>query len=199
MCGKCRSRRRGCVESKVKMVGNENLSPLLATMLPLLRAGSRRCRPQKTSRFHAVRALHDVDSHVDSFGIPTSPTWSVNELLSSYPTPTLTPQTIHRLHELSALSPPPEGSPELQTLTTELTELVRLVEAVKLVEVDTLSSLGEIPDARIWNEGAQPLVLEATTLGGGRKNFRHAGNIVKHARRWQQGYYIVETTTRGKP
>src|ERR1700726_1975437 len=85
----------------------------------------------------------------DALGIPLRPTWSVDELLSSYPKPSTTPATLRRLHELSALLPPAEDTPEHDALKRELDELIRLVEAVKLVEVPQ----GGLPDGRICAEG----------------------------------------------
>nr|GAT53847.1 predicted protein [Mycena chlorophos] len=80
------------------------------------------------------RVLSSLSHSVDAAGIPSRPTWSVNELLASYPRPTLPPSALKRLHDLSALVPPEENSPEYIKLKTELEELIRLVEAVKLVD-----------------------------------------------------------------
>jgi len=85
-----------------------------------------------------------------SCGIPTQPSWSVNALLSSCPTPTISAATIKHLHQLSALIPPTEGTQEHEKLTREMEELVRLVEAVKLKEIGH----GEgVPDGRVWAGG----------------------------------------------
>ncbi|KAG8218820.1 hypothetical protein J3R82DRAFT_4498 [Butyriboletus roseoflavus] len=73
----------------------------------------------------------------DACAIPMKPTWSLKELMSSYPSPSLSAVTFRRLHELSALIPPTQGTLEYDTTKKELDELVRLVEAVKLVNVDS--------------------------------------------------------------
>lgn len=101
----------------------------------------------------------------DASGIPLKPTWSVHDLISSYPTPTISSATFKRLHELSALLPPPEGTPEHDKRKQELEDLIKLVEAVKLVDLDQSAGAGEdvIPDGRIWAEGTgvRPTVIES--------------------------------------
>ncbi|KZV76649.1 hypothetical protein PENSPDRAFT_679996 [Peniophora sp. CONT] len=84
----------------------------------------------------------------DDTGIPLQPTWSIDELLASYPKPTISAETLSRLHRLSALVPPAEGTPEHARLTHDLEELVKLVEAVRLAEVPE-ETADEIPDGRI--------------------------------------------------
>lgn len=123
--------------------------------------------------FGSRSVKHRVDT--DEHGIPLRPTWSVNDLLSSYPKPSITPSTLQRLHELSALLPPKEGSPEHTKLKGELEELIRLVEAVKLVKVS--SEEEHVPDARIWAEGTGlPLEepSESTEEVGGQELLRYA-------------------------
>lgn len=116
----------------------------------------RRCRPTllRLPRPAQIR-LKSTLPDVDSTGIPLKATWSVNELLSSYPRPTVAPATLKRLHELSALIPPEEGTPEHTRLTQEIEDLVKLVEAVKLVDVSEVAGDLEhaVPDGRIWAEG----------------------------------------------
>ena len=123
------------------------------------------CIRSKSSASH-------VRAETDSCGIPIHPTWSVNELISSYPTPTITSATLKRLHELSALIPPVEGTTEHGTLKREMEDLVKLVEAVKLVDLsdDTGegSAEGLIPDGRVWAEGTgiQPTDLPPAEADG---------------------------------
>jgi hypothetical protein len=64
-----------------------------------------------------------TDVEPDENGIPIRPTWSVNELLSSYPKPTISPATLKHLYALGALIPPEEGSPEHTKLTEEIEDL----------------------------------------------------------------------------
>ncbi len=85
--------------------------------------------------------------------IPRKPTWSVHELISSYPRPHISDATLKKLHQLSALVPPTEGTPEHERIRRELEEMVRLVEAVKLVDTSSVDDANEIPDGRIWPEG----------------------------------------------
>ena len=108
----------------------------------------------------------------DENGIPIRPTWSVNELLSSYPKPTISPATLKHLHTLSALIPPEEGSPEHAKLTEEMRDLVKLVEAVKLVNTDSVDDGSGVPDGRIWAEGtgidleAEPIPVDENEVQG---------------------------------
>lgn len=108
----------------------------------------------------------------DENGIPIRPTWSVNELLSSYPKPTISPATLKHLHTLSALIPPEEGSPEHAKLTEEMRDLVKLVEAVKLVNTDSVDDGNGVPDGRIWAEGtgidleAEPIPVDENEVQG---------------------------------
>ncbi|KAF8268262.1 hypothetical protein EI94DRAFT_1915594, partial [Lactarius quietus] len=71
----------------------------------------------------------------DDCAIPLKPTWSVDDLLSSYPRPTISSLALDRLHVLSALIPPEEGTPEHAKLIRELEDLVKLVESVRLFNV----------------------------------------------------------------
>jgi hypothetical protein len=128
----------------------------------------------------------------DSCGIPLKPTWSVHDLLSSYPNPTITPATFRRLHELSALIPPEEGTPEYESLKWELEELIRLVEAVKLVDVSGVD--GEcVPDGRIWAEGAG-WSLEAET--NGEDACASGPALLRHASETSNGMYVVDADRR---
>ena len=113
-----------------------------------------------------------TDVETDENGIPIRPTWSVNELLSSYPKPTISPATLKHLHTLSALIPPEEGSPEHAKLTEEMRDLVKLVEAVKLVNTDSVDDGSGVPDGRIWAEGtgidleAEPIPVDENEVQG---------------------------------
>ncbi|KAF9815544.1 hypothetical protein IEO21_04544 [Rhodonia placenta] len=105
-----------------------------------------------TRHIREKSTLHTELVETDACGIPVRPTWSVDELLSSYPKPTIPPSTLKRLHELAALVPPVEGTPEHTKLTREMEGLVRLVEAVKLVDTRTGIELDESIQP---NEGSQ--------------------------------------------
>lgn len=144
-------------------------------------------------RWMSVRApvIHDVDS----CGIPLHPTWSVNQLLSSYPTPVIKPSTLKHLHALSALTPPEEGTPEHHKLKQEMEDLVRLVEAVKLVKLNDArvqagNHEGGIPDSRIWAEGTGMALSEETD------NVDVGQALMKHAARVSDGLYVVDAERR---
>lgn len=143
-------------------------------------------------------ASHSVE--VDELCMPIKPTWSVKELLASYPPPVLEPAHLIRLHELSALIPPPEGSPAFEKLRKELGELIRLVEAVRTVELPKQEAqAGVIPDGRIWPAGqgmeftedddAEEEDLKAPPEPQGRE-------LLKHAAETADGYYLVKSARR---
>ncbi|KAI0751489.1 hypothetical protein C8Q80DRAFT_1099535 [Daedaleopsis nitida] len=130
---------------------------------------------------------------VDSTGIPIKPTWSVNELLSSYPRPSISPATLERLHELSALLPPSPGTSEHAKLTRELEELVKLVEAVKLVDVSEVTQEGSVPDGRVWASG-EGVKLDAESFACDAEAAPVDGrSLLTHASRTMDGLYVVES------
>ncbi|KAG1815274.1 hypothetical protein EV424DRAFT_1111105 [Suillus variegatus] len=124
----------------------------------------------------------------DKYGIPLTPTWSVQELLSSYPAPSISPATFKRLHELSALLPPEEGTPEYVKLKHELEELIKLVEATKLIKVEETGNAG-IPDGRVIAEGSG-IPLDRTPRENGDVRGR---DLLSYASRSANGMYVVET------
>ncbi|KAH9894393.1 hypothetical protein C8Q73DRAFT_790938 [Cubamyces lactineus] len=138
------------------------------------------------------RQLKSTLTEVDASGIPLKPTWSVNELLSSYPRPTITPAMLKRLHELSALLPPEEGTLEHTKLTEEVEDLVKLVEAVKLVDVGEVAEDG-VPDGRIWAKG-EGINLKAVPHDDAVDSEAAGGRaLLAHASRTMDGFYVVET------
>jgi len=131
-----------------------------------------------------TRALVETDE----YGIPLKPTWSVQELLSSYPAPSISPATFKRLHELSALLPPKEGTPEYAKLKHELEELIKLVDATKLIKVDEMKDAG-IPDGRVMAEGSE-IPLDETSHDG---DVVRGRDLLSYASRSVDGMYVVET------
>ncbi|KAG2370112.1 hypothetical protein BDR07DRAFT_1322858 [Suillus spraguei] len=124
----------------------------------------------------------------DTYGIPLKPTWSVQELLSSYPAPSISPATFKRLHELSALLPPEEGTPEYVKLKHELEELIKLVEAAKLIKVEETDNIS-IPDGRVMaQESGIPLDRIPREDGDVRGR-----DLLPYASRSVNGMYVVET------
>ena len=147
------------------------------------------------SQLHRHRWLRyrSTIAEVDQTGIPLKPTWSVNELLSSYPRPTISPATLKRLHELSALIPPAEGTAEHAKLTREMENLVKLVEAVKLVDVSGMTKDGSVPDGRIWASG-EGVKLDAESFTASGDAYAEEGRaLLGHASRTMNGFYVVET------
>jgi hypothetical protein len=136
------------------------------------------------SRYSTSRILVETDQ----YGIPLKPTWSVQELLSSYPAPSITPATFKRLHELSALLPPEEGTPDYARLKHELEDLIKLVEATKLIKVEDTESTG-IPDGRVVAEGSG-IPLDRTPHHG---DVARGQNLLSYASRSTDGMYVIET------
>lgn len=150
-----------------------------------------RCRYRRRTTI-SKRPLTTPAVETDACGIPLNPTWSVKELLSSYPSPTLSSSTFRRLHELSALIPPAEETPEHAEIKTEFEELVRLVEAVKLVQLDDYPS-DTIPDGRIWAEGkGLPLESSSSTEG----DEVQGRDLLQLASRTLDGMYVVEANSK---
>lgn len=133
-------------------------------------------------------------AETDDCGIPLQPTWSVHDLLSSYPKPKLSPSTLTHLHRLSALTPPEEGTPEHAKLTSELEDLIKLVEAVKLVDCSELQADQEgnkIPDGRILPKG-----VGIDLNGGSVEEVKDGRELLKHAARTEDGFYVVDADRR---
>jgi len=152
---------------------------LLRQSLPLRRIGLR-----------TLKTLHrgpgpELTHSTDTQGIPTRPVWSVNELLSSYPTPKLSSSTLRHLHDLAALIPPEEGTLEHDKLRHELEEMIRLVEAVKLVDTGGASKSKWGPRLRVEDE--DPVIAEEEGSGH---------SLLQHASRTVDGYYVVESDRR---
>jgi Asp-tRNA(Asn)/Glu-tRNA(Gln) amidotransferase C subunit len=114
------------------------------------------------------------------------PTWSVNTLLSSYPTPTISSATLLRLHELSALIPPPAGTPEHDILKREMEDLVRLVEAVKLVDTKDVHLNGPRDEQNGDQQYNNQQLHECQEQD-------HSGrSLLSHASRTLDGFYVVD-------
>ncbi|KAF9247128.1 hypothetical protein BU15DRAFT_39281 [Melanogaster broomeanus] len=158
---------------------------MIARRCPSIARLCHRCVSSRTlSNFALSKGVE-----TDACGIPIKPTWSVRELLSSYPSPSISPATFKRLHELSALIPPAEGTSEYDLMKKELHELVRLVEAVKLINIDG-SADGSIPDGRVSAEGTG---ISLTKVVEGNNDEVQGRELLKHASRTMDGMYIVET------
>lgn len=129
---------------------------------------------------------HSTLPKADKYGIPLKPTWSVNELLSSYPKPSVSSQTLTRLHELSALVPPAEGTAKEVRLKEQMSELVRLVEAVKLIDTQGVSfaTRWDEEDADRRNAELPPIAVS------------EGQELLKHAARTKEGFYLVDADRR---
>jgi hypothetical protein len=140
-----------------------------------------------SGRFSSSQTPRGIET--DSCGIPVRPTWSVNQLISSYPSPTLSSGTLKHLHALSALIPPQEGSLEHETLKEELEDLVKLVEAVKLVHVGDEGVA--VNDGRIWAQDTGIPLSERDTRdidGDGAKG----RELLRHTTRTSDALYVVD-------
>lgn len=89
---------------------------------------------------------------------------------------------IIRLHELSALKPPQEGTPEYHNAKENLQEMVRLVEAVRSVD-----TIGVMVTGRGEKEDAD---RNATYSEGSGKDGQA---LLKKALRVDGDYYVVDS------
>ncbi|KAG8956562.1 hypothetical protein FRC04_000040 [Tulasnella sp. 424] len=148
-------------------------------------------------RMYSSKPSSALPKPTDELGMPLEPTWSVKNLLASYPAPTLETTTLKHIHKLSALTPPEEGTPEFETLRKDLAEMIRMVEAVKTIELPKDKS--GIPDGRIWpeargmqlEEGVSREALDLPEEAKGRSLLDAATNT-------KDGFYLVETERKPK-
>jgi hypothetical protein len=126
----------------------------------------------------------------DETGIPLQPTWSVDELLSSYPKPSIAPEMLARLHTLCALRSPVEGSTEHARLSHELGDLVKLVEAVRLADVP--QEEGTIPDGRVRAETSR-IALEREEDIYNIEDALPQEALLARAARTRDGFYEIPT------
>lgn len=134
-------------------------------------------RVPATPRRNFASKLHQTDST----GIPIGPTWSVHELLESYPKPSLSHAELNKLHRLSALQPPAEKSQEFSQLKGDLEQLVKLVEAVKLVDTKAVRLSPRAPIPEQDDE-------RSTEASPGRELLRHSESA-----NLKDGFYAVKT------
>lgn len=132
--------------------------------------------------------------------VPSQPTWSVHELISSYPRPSISASTFKKLHNLSALLPPEEGTDRYDQLKHELEEMIRLVDAVRLVDTSSIISKDDpIPDGRIRAEDEGIMLSSNSCVVETQDSDTEFGTeLLKHASRTKNGYYAVEAERRKK-
>jgi hypothetical protein len=129
----------------------------------------------------------------DDCAIPLKPVWSVDDLLSSYPRPTISSSALRRLHVLSALIPPEEGTPEHIKLSRELEDLVKLVESVRLFNAPDASNLVDTAvDARVWAQGTG-IDLEKPPPGGHGQEALDPTELLSWASRTADGLYVIHS------
>jgi hypothetical protein len=129
----------------------------------------------------------------DDCAIPLKPTWSVKDLLSSYPRPTISSSALHRLHVLSALIPPEEGTPAHSKLTRELEDLVKLVESIRLFNAPGASSTVDTTlDSRVWAEG---MGIDLQRIPPGNRDLAALDpvELLSRAGRTENGFYVVHS------
>jgi hypothetical protein len=127
----------------------------------------------------------------DDCAIPLKPSWSVDDLLSSYPRPTISPSALHRLHVLSALIPPEEGTPDHVKLSRELEDLVKLVESVRLFGgPGAPNPVDPAADARVWAEGSD---LKKTPPGDRDQEALDRAELLSRAGHTEDGLYVIHS------
>jgi Asp-tRNA(Asn)/Glu-tRNA(Gln) amidotransferase C subunit len=151
--------------------------------------------PLRTRQLHSTlsrfsspppSSLDSVD--VDDLCLPLKPPYSISDYLPSpADTPSLSRETLLKLHRLSALEPPSseQGWKDLE----DLNELVAIVQAVRDVDTSSLGlKPGEMVDARVRAE-AEPVdwekkqeVLEPVEEGR---------QLLKLAKKTEGGYFVA--------
>ena len=172
------------------------IRPMLKTVIPWTALARLKARPQVTGLF--LRQYTSGGSpkgpgfvETDDCAIPLNPSWSVDDLLSSYPRPTISPSTLRRLHVLSALLPPKEGTLEHAKLSRELEDLVKLVESVKLFKGPGASShVDTAVDARVWAEGSG-IDLGKAPPGDRDQEALDRAELLSQASRTEDGLYVI--------
>ncbi|KAH8106318.1 hypothetical protein BXZ70DRAFT_432560, partial [Cristinia sonorae] len=144
------------------------------------------------TRQNSSRSSPFTSKEVDEHCIPIQPTWSVTDLLSSYPRPNISEDMLDRIHTLSALIPPTRTTPEHRQLTAELENLVKLVDAVKLVDKGVFGEEGgRVPDGRVWADDVG-IDLSIDTRSSGHNPNMDGRSLLQHAARTANGLYVVE-------
>ncbi|KAH9077384.1 hypothetical protein EDB83DRAFT_2349789, partial [Lactarius deliciosus] len=116
----------------------------------------------------------------DDCAIPLKPTWSVDDLLSSYPRPTISSPALDRLH----------CTPEHAKLIRELEDLVKLVESVRLFNVPTPTHV--IADARVWAENTGIDLQNVPSRTHDREALDSA-ELLSQASRTENGLYVMHS------
>ncbi|KAF9534956.1 hypothetical protein CPB83DRAFT_843228 [Crepidotus variabilis] len=153
----------------------------MSSILRLARSRGLRTLAREFTLVRANSTTSPLTSSTDACGIPTSPVWSVNELLSSYPSPQLLDGTIQKLYKLSALIPPEINTTEYDKVKKNLEEMVRLVEAVKLVD-----TTGVVVAGRREKEDADRQQSHSDVEEGSGQE------LLKYSERTRDGFYIVD-------
>lgn len=125
---------------------------------------------------------------VNELGVPLSPTWSVRELLDSYPPPAIDDQTFEKIHRLSALVPPAKGTAEREFLRKELQELVKMVNAVRIADIPKDEEQG-VPDGRIY-----PIPIEVSleeTKATEEESQPHGRELLRHSQISSETSYVL--------
>jgi hypothetical protein len=183
---KCVFKLRICVPFELTVMSLTNLARLKVRPCDITGLFPRRYTSRNSERDPEL-------VETDDCAIPLKPTWSVDDLLSSYPRPTISSPTLRRLHILSALIPPGEGTPEYAKLTQELEDLVKLVESVRFFDVSNESSpANTIVDARIWAEDAG-IDLQQAPPGDHDREALDPVELLSRASRTENNLYVIHS------
>ncbi|GJJ07677.1 hypothetical protein Clacol_001882 [Clathrus columnatus] len=135
----------------------------------------------------------------DELGLPKAPTWSVHELLNSYPPIELSDETLTRLHTTAALFPPEKDSSEFKELKNQMEDLIRLVEAVRVAPLPFTDSPDvQKPhlDGRIWPEERGLNLHEFNNKVEEQDNTcpPEGRKLLERASRHTNGFYLVDSS-----
>ncbi|GAA5904647.1 uncharacterized protein JCM6883_003854 [Sporobolomyces salmoneus] len=136
------------------------------------------------------------DIEVDELCLPLTSPYTLSSLLppasSSTPSP-LSPETIAKLHKLSALLPPNPQDPSTSSHLAGLEELISIVQRVRDVDTSELGlKEGEMIDARIRAEPI-PIDLMASRAGRAIEELEVDGEtLLKGAERREGRFFVAQ-------
>lgn len=168
---------------KLSKVGKLSVQGITATRWLAVRASS-------SSSFNPLRP----DVTVDDLGLPVDPQISPSTSRYYKPAPvTLTREQLHKLHKLSALKPPQEGSPEEEKLLEELGSLIGLMDVVKEVSLpqdpkelaELLKGFGQ--SEQVFD--GTNMMREKPSLATGLKG----RDLLKYANSSERGLYVFKS------
>jgi Asp-tRNA(Asn)/Glu-tRNA(Gln) amidotransferase C subunit len=153
-------------------------------------ATTRAQRWNSSTTFNPLRP----DVKVDELGLPVDPQVSPSTARYYNPSPVdLTREQLHKLHKLSALKPPQEGSPEETKLMEELGGLIGLMDVVK--EVSLPQDPKELAEL-LKGFGQSEQVFDGTNMTREKPtstSMLKGRELLKYAAKSERGLYVFKS------